>query len=218
MGHSPSPARIAGRTLPSRRIYRAAVASAVAVVVGWIITINATSTIIVSSINPWFVTAVTLLGGMAGLRTGIIIGAVEAAIGRHRDDSRPRATLYVTAAVGLVCGVVVGATASYRIVDVALFWRSDEPIITATFPIQSVGLATATPILSIGSEGETDGIRISKRDYDVLNSVAPLRRPWRYCIALKRQANYEAVRIWRPSSRLSGPQTVFPCPRYAQWW
>ena len=213
-----SRARVSCRTLPSRRAYRAAVGTSVAAFVGWIITRSATSTIVVSFIDPWFVAAITLLGGMAGLRIGITTGAVEAAIGRRRKNSRPRVARYIMAEVGLFCGVIVGATVAYRLVDMILFWGSDAPSVTVVFPVHSVGLAKATPILSIGSEGEHDAITISRRDYDVLNSVAPLRRPWRYCIALRRQATFEAVRVWLPRSHRFGPQSVFPCPSYAQWW
>lgn len=210
--------RVAHRILPSRRAYRAAVVISVAAFLGWIVTINAASTIVVSPINIWFVTAITLLGGMAGLRVGLTIGAVEAAVGRHKAKARPWVVRSLMATIGLVFGMIVGATVAYRMVDVALFWRSDEPVVATIFPIHAVGLARATAFLSIGSEGERDDIRISKRDYDVLTAATPLRRPWRYCITLKRQANYDAVRVWRPRSRRSGPRTVFPCPSYAQWW
>jgi hypothetical protein len=206
------------RVLPTRPAYRAAIGVSVAAFLGWVVTINATSTIVVSPINIWFVNAISLIGGMAGLRTSIVIGVVEGAVGRHKAKARPWVIRCLMATIGFVFGMIVGATVAYRMVDVALFWRSDEPVVAAIFPIHAVGLARATPFLSIGSEGERDDIRISKRDYDVLTTVAPLRRPWRYCIALKRQANYEAVRVWRPRSRRSGPQTVFPCPSYAQWW
>lgn len=218
MGIFTAPPRVFRRALPSRRAYRAAIGISAGAFVGWIITLNAISTIVVSPINPWFVAAITLLGGMAGLRVGLTIGAVEAAVGRHKAKARPWVVRSLMATIGLVFGMIVSATVAYRMVDVALFWRSDEPVVTTIFPIHAVGLAKATPFLSIGSEGDRDDIRISKRDYDVLKTVAPLRRPWRYCIALKRQANYEAVRVWRPRSRRSGPQTVFPCPSYAQWW
>ncbi len=210
--------RASHRTLPSRRACRAAVGISVTAFLGWVVTINATSTIVVSPINIWFVTAISLLGGMAGLRTGIVIGVVEGSVGRHKAKARPWVVRCLIATIGFVLGVIVGATVAYRMVDVALFWRSDEPVVTTAFPIHAVGLTKATPVLSIGSEGERDDIRISKRDYDVLKTAAPLRRPWRYCITLKRQANYEAVRVWRPRSSRSGPQTVFPCPTYAQWW
>ncbi len=206
------------RVLPTRQAYRAAIGVSVAAFLGWVVTINATSTIVVSPINIWFVTAISLLGGMAGLRTGIVIGVVEGAVGHHKAKARPWVVRCLMATIGFVFGVIVGATVAYRMVDVALFWRSDEPVVTTIFPIHAVDLAKATPFLSIGSEGERDDIRISKRDYHVLTNVVPLRRPWRYCIALKRQASYEAVRVWRPRSRRSGPQTVFPCPSYVQWW
>ncbi len=211
-------ARVSHRILPSRRAYRAAIRISVAAFLGWIVTINAASTIVVSPINIWFVTAISLLGGMAGLRVGFTIGAVEAAVGRHKAKARPWVVRSLMAIIGLVFGMIVGATVAHRMVDIALFWQSDEPIVPTTFPVHAVGLAKAAPFLSIGSEGERDDIGISKRDYDVLKTAAPLRRPWRYCITLKRQANYAAVRVWRPRSRRSGPQTVFPCPSYAQWW
>jgi hypothetical protein len=182
------------------------------------VTINAASTIVVSPINIWFVTAISLLGGMAGLRVGLTIGAVEAAVGRHKAKARPWVARSLMTTIGLVFGMIVGATVAYRMVDVALFWRSDDPIVATTFPIHAVGLAKATPFLSIGSEGERDDIRISQRDYDVLTAATPISRPWSYCITLKRQANDDAVRVWRPRSRRSGPQTIFPCPSYAQWW
>ena len=211
-------ARVSHRILPSRRAYRAAIGISVAAFLGWIVTINAASTIVVSPINIWFVTAISFLGGMAGLRIGIVIGVVEAAVDRHKAKARPWVVRSLMATIGLVFGMIVGATVAYRMVDVALFWQSDEPVVATIFPIHAVGQARATPFLSIGSEGERDDIRISKRDYDVLMTAAPLRRPWRYCITLKRQANYDAVRVWRPRSRRSGPQTVFPCPSYAQRW
>ena len=214
----PSRIPVPRHILSSQRAYRAAVGFSAAALVAWVITINATSTIVVSPINALFVTAITLLGGMTGIRIGIVIGAVDGAVGRHGANARPRAIRYLIATIGFVFGVMVGTTVACRTVDVALFWQSNAPIVTTTFPIHAVGLARATPILSIGSEGERDDIRISKRDYDVLNAAAPLRRPWRYCIALKRQATYDAVRVWRPSARRSGPQTVFPCPSHARWW
>ena len=210
--------RVSRRTLPSRRAYRTAIGISVAVFLGWVITINATSTIVVSPINIWFVTAITLLGGMAGFLIGKVIGVVEGAVGCHRAKARPWVVRYLMAALGFALGMIVGATVAYRMVEIVLFWQSDEPVVPTTFPIHAVGLAKATPILSIGSKGELDDIRISERDYEVLAADGPLRRPWRYCITLKRQANYEAVRVWRPGSRRSGPQTVFPCPPYAQWW
>lgn len=155
---------------------------------------------------------------MAGLRAGIVIGAVEAAIDRHRKNSRPRRIRGIFAIVGFTCGIIAGASFAYPVIETALFWRSAEPVILVPFPVHSVRLARSTPVLSIGSEGANDSITISKRDYDVLIAAVPLRRPWRYCIALRRQATYDAVRIWRPTARRFGPQTVFPCPRYAQWW
>ncbi len=181
--------------------------------------INATSTIIVSPINPWFVAAITMLGGVAGLRVGVTIGAVEAAMGRHKIKTRARTTRMMFGAFGFLCGAVGGNTVAYLLVDTVLFWRSREPVTAVAFPVRSVGSAKGSPFLSIGSEGESDRIWISTRDYDVLAAAAPLRRPWRYCVSLRRQANYEAVRVWIPArARRSGPQTVFACPAYAQWW
>jgi MFS family permease len=187
--------------------------------VAWIVAINATSTIIVSPINPWFIRAITVLGGLAGLKIGVTIGMVEAAATRHREKARPRATRVMFAALGFFCGAIVGNTVAYLLADVALFWRSDAPVKEVAFPVRSVGSAKGSPYLSIGSEGESDAIGISNRDHDVLTASAPLRRPWRYCVSLRRQANYEAVRLWFPArARRSGPQTVFACPAYAQWW
>ena len=205
--------------LPSRKAYRGATGCAAAVFVAWIVAINVGATIVVSPISGWFVGAVALLAGMAGLRIGLTVGTVEAATARHRVKSRPRMTRVLLAALGFVCGTVFGNTLAYRLVDAALFWRSDAPIVAVAFPVRSVGSAKGSPYLSIGSEGESDAIWISTRDHDILAAAAPLRRPWRYCVALRRQANYEAVRIWKPAhARRSGPQTVFACPADARWW
>ena len=185
----------------------------------WVVAINAMSTIVVSAVNPWFIGAIIGLGGIAGFRIGVTIGAVEVAKSRHKKTLGPRAARILFAAAGCAFGVVVGNTAAYRLADVILFWRSGEPIVTVAFPIRSVRMTKSSPRLSIGSEGEYDGIGISMRDYDILSAVTPFRRPWQYCVSLKRQASHEAVRIWKPTQvRRSGPQTVFPCPTYAQWW
>jgi MFS family permease len=201
--------------LPSRRAYRGAIGTVIALFVAWVIIINVHATIVVSPVRPWFVGAMVLLGGIAGARISSTIGAVQAAI--KRRTNRARSIRVMFAACGFAWGMIVGATAGHRIAEVALFWRSPAPITAAVFPIRSVGSTRGTPHLSIGSQGENDPIRISKRDYDVLSAAAPLRRPWRYCIRLKRQANTKAVRIWLPSARRSGSQTVFSCPAYARW-
>ena len=138
-------ARVSHRILPSRRAYRAAIRISVAAFLGWIVTINAASTIVVSPINIWFVTAISLLGGMAGLRVGFTIGAVEAAVGRHKAKARPWVVRSLMAIIGLVFGMIVGATVAHRMVDIALFWQSDEPIVPTTFPVHAVGLAKAAP-------------------------------------------------------------------------
>ncbi len=207
------------RRLPSRRAYRGAIGVTATVFVAWVVTINVTSTIIVSTINPLFVVAVVTLGGMVGLRIGVTIGAVEAAIGRHKIKTRPCTTRMIYGAFGFFCGAIVGNTVAYLLLDTVLFWRSREPVVAVAFPVRSVGLAKGSPLLGIGSEGQYDQIWISTRDYDVLTAAGRLRRPWPYCVSLKRQASYEAVRVWIPArARRSGPQTVFACPAYARWW
>jgi hypothetical protein len=213
---APTPSTIRRSPLPTRSAYRTAILTALAIVIAWIAILNRTDTIIVSPINPWFVATIVLLCGLAGRRIGATIGAVQAAVSRR--PTRRRTIRFLFAATGLAWGMIIGTTVADRLVETLLFWRSPSPIVPTVFPVRSVRLQRGNFYLSVGSEGRTDRIPISKRDYDVLAAATPLGRPWRYCIRLQRQANHDAVRIWLPGARRSGPQTVLPCPAAAQWW
>ena len=183
-----------------------------------VIDINIAKTMLVTPlVISW---AGFIVGMIVGIWVGYAVGdAEEFKINRYNRVPSRRATIILFCLLGLIWGGIVGNQALWRVANTVLFWGSDAPVTIASFPIREVSVPRGGPVVSIGSAGEHDALPISKGDLQLLRGADRLRRPWRYCLSLRRQEQGSAVRVWLPRRpRLtSNTLTVMRCPTNVQW-
>lgn len=194
--------------------FRIALGTIVLAFAWWIVDLNAASTLLVTPVNSTLHWSVWLTGAAIGAWACLTVFNHLISRKLTAPDKRVRNTIWVGSAVGLLFGGLIAEQAMWRAANIFQFWNSKTPIVTTAFPIRSVRHRGSGSQVSIGSNGQRDILPISRRDSEMMKGWDVTHPPWQFCLRLRRQAEGQAVRIWRPSRPRLGfsGTTIIPCP------